>query len=187
MNSPRAAWLALSQKVDTGKHVATAIVGATVVATAARFALELASRLHVVAASMLAIAVAAAALWLTYQVKHASRTADLTGVVGSLALGFLAVAVVTSWISYSLHVSGIAVYEVPAAFSIGTFMDAYMYAFLDLVPAVEIPQTLHLETPVRSTNLLGGLPILGFKIFVVWLFFDAVVTWVKRRRRGATA
>jgi hypothetical protein len=183
VNSPRAAWLTLSQKVDTGKQVATAIVGAVVVATAARILLEFASRLHLVAASMLAVLIAVAALWLTYQVKHASRAADLTGVVGSLALGFLAVTVVTAWISYSLHVSGVSVYEVPAPYTMGTFMDAYMYAFLDLVPAVDIPETLHLVSPVESTDLLGGLPILGFKLFVVWLFFDAAATWIERRRR----
>jgi hypothetical protein len=170
------------QKLEGPKQVGLAILGAGVVAGLFRVMIDAASRLHLAASAVLAVLLLAGALWLTRQVKYVSRDADLAGVVGSLALGLLTVGIIGAWISYSLHVGGVALYTVPEQFSIGTFMDGYMYAFLDLIPALRIPETVHLRSPIESTTPLGGLPVLGFKVFVVWLFFDAVKSWLKRRR-----
>jgi hypothetical protein len=50
---------------------------------------------------------------------------------------------------------------------------------LDLLPGIEVLKTLNLEPAIAPRTVLGGLPILAFELFVVWLFFDAFLSWRK--------
>ena len=65
-----------------------------------------------------------------------------------LALGLLTVAVVCAWVSFTLHAASPGSYSVPATYSPGTFVDLYMYTFLDLLPGIEVLKTLNLKPPI---------------------------------------
>ena len=158
------------------------IIGAGVVAILIRRLLEFVSRLHWALGALLATLLTVAAIWLTRQVKRASRDADSKGVLGVLVVGLFTIAVVGAWISFTLHESGIGSYSVPVRYSAGTFFDLYMYTFLDLLPGIEVLKTLHLKAAIESQNFVAALPILGFTLFVVWLFFDAFLSWWKTKQ-----
>ena len=79
--------------------------GAALLATAIRFTLEFAARVHLALGAVLAVGFAGLAVWLTLQVKRSPRSGD--EVLGVLILGFLSLAVVCGWTSFTLHESGL--------------------------------------------------------------------------------
>lgn len=164
---------------ETGR-TAGVIAGAGVAAALIRVLLDLASRLHWLVAAMLAFVFACAAVWLTRQVKKATA-ANLSDVLAVLALGLLTLAVVGAWLSFTLYQTGLASYAVPPAVSIGSFVDLYMYTFLDLIPAIDVWGTLRVKPPIEAHGLAAGLPLLAFKAFVVWVLFDAFFFWHAKR------
>lgn len=171
----------------TLKNVAGAIAGAAMVALLIRLLLDLATKLHVVLGAVLAAAVAAGAVWLIRYVKNSKHATDAAGVFAVLSLGLLTFAVAGAWLSYTLHIKDLAGYAVPPAFSPGTFVDLYMYTFLDLLPAIDVWDTLKVEPPIEPLDSKAGLPLLCFKVFVVWLLFDAFRAWLERRHDATIA
>jgi hypothetical protein len=156
------------------------IVGAGFVAAGIKWLLDALSSVHWVLGAIPAAVLVAGAVWLTNHIKQSSRSEDPSGVLGVLALGLLTVMMVCGWVSFTLHAAYPATYSVPNAYSPGTFVDLYFHTFLDLLPAIDVPKTLNIKPAIESRTVLGGLPILAFKLFVVWLFFDAFFSW----RRG---
>lgn len=169
---------------ETGR-TAGVIAGAGVAAALIRLLLDLASRLHWFIAALLAFILACAAVWLTRQVKKA-RAAKPSDVLAVLALGLLTLAVVGAWLSFTLYQTHLASYAVPAAVSIGTFLDLYMYTFFDLIPAIDVWETLHVTPPIEAHGPVAGLPLLAFKVFVVWVLFDAFFFWLTKRTVSST-
>ena len=170
----------VDRAIDRFREVAGVLAGAAFIAVALRLCLEfLTERLHWSVAALFAAFLTTAAVWITYEVKSSTRVGTAAGVAGILALGLLTLAVVGAWISYMLHVKGLAVYTVPADYSVGTFVDQYLYVFLDLLPGIEVWKTLSVKPRIEPKDAAAGLPILGFKIFVVWLFLDAFRSWRK--------
>jgi len=166
--------------VNRVQGIAGVLIGATIIAVVIRWVLEFVSEyLHWSVAALLALGLTIAAIWFTHQVKT-SWSSSATSVIAILATGLLTVAVVGAWISFTLHVSHRASYVVPAKYTLGTFVDFYVYTFLDLLPGIEVWDTLSVKPPIEAKDARAGLPLLGFKIFVVWLFLDAYRTW----RRG---
>lgn len=175
-----------TEKANVAFDAAKAIVGAGFMAIIISWLLHLVSQLHWVLGAVLAVLLSLTAVWLTGQVKRASSKAETIGVLGVLALGLMTLALVCAWISFTLHESGIGDYSVPAKYSPGTFFDLYMYTFLDLLPGIKVLKTLNLKLPIESRNFVAGLPILGFKLFVVWLFFDAFSSWRKAKQNSVS-
>lgn len=164
---------------DTTQRIVGAVVGAGFLVALIRLLLEFSSRVHWSLGAALATAFAGLAIWLTHQVKRSSQRNAPHEVVAVLTLGLFTLAIVGAWISFTLHVSGLASYVVPAKYSIGTFVDLYMYTFFDLLPGIEVWKTLSVQPPIEPRDVLGGLPLLGFKVFVVWLLLDAFRSWRK--------
>lgn len=178
-------FLGIDRHAEAATQLFKALTGAAVVAVVIRLLLEGASRLHWALGAILATAFAVVAVWLTYQVRHASRDADRTGVLSVLAVGLLTVAMVCAWVSFTLHAGGLGVYTVPSRYSAGTFVDLYMYTFLDLLPGIEALKTLNVKPPIVAQDAISGLPVLAFKVFTVWLFFDAFLSYRKPREAAA--
>ena len=154
----------VSELGDTTQRIVSVIGGAALLAALIRLLLEFSSRVHWTLGAALAAAFAGLAVWLTYQVKRSSQRNAPYEVVAVLALGLFTLAVVGAWISFTFHVSGLGSYVVPGKYSIGTFVDLYMYTFLDLLPGIEVWKTLWVKPPIESRGVVAGLPLLGFKV-----------------------
>lgn len=99
-----------------------------------------------------------------------------------LMLGLSTAVVFGSWVSYTLYQLGIGRYEVQAASSLDSFIRLYFFTLADLIPALKITETLHLSSPIEARDYAAGLPVLGFRIFVLWFVFDAFRHWRKSRK-----
>lgn len=57
----------------------------------------------------------------------------------------------------------------------------YVWNFLDLIPILEITDTLNIKAPFTIDNWVAGIPVLLFKIAVVFGIFASIVDWWKAR------
>ena len=142
------------------------------------------SRAHWILGAILALVFVVAAVWLARGMRQSRGPIEILSV---LVLAILAAAVVFAWISFALHAGRPGAYTVPTSYSPGTFLDLYMIAFLDLLPGIEVLKTLNLSPPITPRTVLGGLPILAFKILVVWFAVEAILSWLEKRREAAPA
>jgi hypothetical protein len=161
------------------------VAGALAVGAAIRWVLEEASGVHLAFAGVLAVAFITAALWLTHRVRRTRCPADCTGALGVLALGLLTTMVVSAWASFAIQTSGIGSYAVPDGYSPSTFVDFYMYVFADILPGMEPLRTLRIAVAVEPQDWVAGLPVLGFKLYVLWLFVGAYRSWWRATKRAA--
>jgi hypothetical protein len=175
----------IDQLLDKSQRTAWTVVGAGVVAGLIRVILELASRVHWALGVLLALCFAGGAAWLIGRVRHAAKTEDSSYIIAVLAVGLLTLAVVGAWFSFTLHTSGVAHYSTPEAVSAGRFVDFYLYTFIDLLPGVHAWETLNVTSPIKPLEPLAGLPVLAFKLLVVWLFFDVWRSWRKKGAGGS--
>jgi len=143
------------------------------------------SRAHWILGLILALAFVVAAVWLARSLKQSAR--GPIEVLAVLALAILAAAVVFAWVSFALQVGKPGAYSVPTSFSPGTFVDLYMITFLDLLPGIEVLKTLNLSPPVAPRTVMAALPILAFKILVVWFAVEAFLSWLGKRREAVPA
>ncbi len=65
---------------------------------------------------------------------------------------------------------------------LATFSGYYLWLFLDMIPALEITDTLGLTTPVEPTGLVAGMPVLSFRILVLYGLLRVFRVWWKSRR-----
>jgi hypothetical protein len=76
---------------------------------------------------------------------------------------------------------------VPAQVSVASFVDLYLYTLIGLIPGINVWDTLHVTSAIQTKDRVAGAPILIFKIIVVFLLFDAIRTWLKRRQESTIA
>ena len=172
----------LTEMTKLYKYIAESVIGAGMGVILVGGLLYYISRFHWIAGAVFAAILIATSIWLFNNVKSATQKHETIGVIGTLALGFFTTALVCAWISFTLYVNYPNLYLVPTNFSPGTFFNFYMYTFLDLLPGIKVMETLHLKFPIEYNNFTAGLPILLFKIIVVWLFFDAFKSWLKAKK-----
>jgi len=103
-------------------------------------------------------------------------------VLGVFFLAVLLGALVTAWASFVLHQQGWAVYETPKEYSLGTFLDYYVYLFLEMIPALKICDTLNFSKLIDSKDVVAGIPVLAFRVFVVIGVLGAFKSWWKTRK-----
>jgi hypothetical protein len=157
-----------------------AVVGTALIITGiVRALFEFASRFHWTLGALLAVVVIWTAVQLTRHVKQAEKL-SLSGVVAVLGFGVLTLAIVSAWISFALFQAHLATYEVPNPATSGQFVDLYMYEFFDLVPGIKVWETLGVKSPIVARGIVAGLPLLVFKIFVLWVVFDAFASWKQK-------
>ena len=84
-------------------------------------------------------------------------------------------------ISYYLTRQQIGMYEIRADYSIGTFADYYVWIFVDMLPGLDVWKTLGVSSPASPRNVVAGLPVLAFRLFVVLGIFASYKTWQEHR------
>jgi len=166
--------------VNDVQRTAGVIAGAGMIAGVIGKLFDVASRLHWSVAALLAVVVVWMAVWATRQVKKAA-SARLSDVLALLGFGVLTLAVVGAWVSFALYQAHLATYEVPNPVFSGRFVDLYMYTFFDLIPGVHVWETLGVKSPIVAKGVVAGLPLLAFKIVVLWVVFDAFIYWQKQQ------
>jgi hypothetical protein len=159
----------------------TALVAlcALIMISLVRVVFEFASRFHWSLGALLAIVIVSTAVLLTRHVKQAPKL-SLSGVVAVLGFSVLTLAIVFAWISFALFQAHLATYEAPNPSTSGQFVDFYMYEFFDLIPSVKVWETLGVKSPIVARGFAAGLPLLAFKIFVLWVVFDAFASWKQK-------
>ena len=65
------------------------------------------------------------------------------------------------------------------------FSNYYTVQMFDLVPGIEFSKTLALPTTVEPKSKLGGLPVLGFKIYMILAVIGAFKKWREVRKEQA--
>jgi hypothetical protein len=149
--------------------------------------LDLASRLHWALGAAFAGLLVSLTVWLTYHVERDSDGVKTKDVLAVLAWSIFTVTAVAAWISFTLCKNGLGDYSgVPAEYSPGSFFNLYVYTFLDLLPAMKALETLHIKAPIEPRTLVAGLPVLAFRLFVVGLFFRAILSWLKANRSSSS-
>lgn len=64
------------------------------------------------------------------------------------------------------------------------FSNYYLVVMLDLIPGIEFSKTLALATTVQTKSKLGGLPVLGFKIYFILAVIGAFKRWREVRKQA---
>jgi hypothetical protein len=62
---------------------------------------------------------------------------------------------------------------------IDLFTRHYLFEFCNLIPGLEVTKTLKISAAIQTKSLIGGIPILLFKIYIVSLLFGALRRWLK--------
>jgi NADH:ubiquinone oxidoreductase subunit K len=71
---------------------------------------------------------------------------------------------------------------IPVEDPFGIFAQYYTVVVLDLVPGIEVSKTMALPTTVEIKSRLGGLPVLGFKIYMIFAVIGAFKKWKEIRK-----
>lgn len=170
------------EELDSVRYVFGVLAGSAFMAFGLQVALGFLGRIHWALGALLSIAVLVGAILLLQQLKTADEVSVTRGACAAmLASGLFAGIVVFAWVSLTLHETGVATYSVDGDASIEEFTRLYYFTTADLVPALDLPATLHLRSPVQSTDWWAGWPILLYRIFVLWLVVGTFSLWRKNR------
>lgn len=63
------------------------------------------------------------------------------------------------------------------------FSNYYLVVMLDLIPGIEFSKTLAVATTVQPKSKLAGLPVLGFKIYIIVAVIGAFKRWRDVRKQ----
>jgi hypothetical protein len=88
-------------------------------------------------------------------------------------------------LSLWLATAGWAQYDSTASTDLYTYSGYYLWLFLDMVPVLEVTDTLGLVAPLEPVGLGAGLPVLAFRIVVLFGLLKALRAWWERRKGKA--
>jgi hypothetical protein len=156
-----------------------------------RWTLDLAAAVHVafgaVLATVLALLVVVLITTLTRALRrHLTRHPGEDAVHQFLLIVLLAVAL-CAWVSYVLYLARPESYAIPGTSSIATFADFYGWVFLDMLPLLQVSETLRLSPPLEPLTLAARLPVLGFRVLVLAAAVETVLVWRGAVRRDRIA
>ena len=89
-------------------------------------------------------------------------------------------AIVFGEISFLLATVGWAKYE-PEGVSFSVFAEYYIMTLVDLLPGLEVSETLDIRLPVKPEGLVAGLLVLLFRAFVIFgVLASFRIWWIAR-------
>jgi hypothetical protein len=138
---------------------------------------------------IIAFVFAVLAVYLSRGLSRAFFEKFPTSVVITMFAIYVAAAISSfAGISYLLMHQQIAIYEIRADYSIGTFADYYVWTFIDMLPSLDVWETLGVSSPAAPKNVAAGLPVLAFRLLVVVFGIRAVwKRWKKYREASNSA
>jgi hypothetical protein len=103
-------------------------------------------------------------------------------VIGSNVSGIVVIgSLVAAWISFVLASTGLASYRFNQGATISNFALYYIWVFLNMIPTLRITDTLDWHAPIEPEGLAAGLPVLAFKMLILYGILDALKNWWKLR------
>lgn len=165
----------------SSREVLGALSGACFVAALLQWLLEWVSRFHWAAGAVVGAAAAAGVVWLSFMAKRGLGRTPTGYVTVALSFGTVSLAAIGGWVSFTLYSVGLADYAVKGAYSTDTFVRLYLYTLVDLLPAVGVWETLHIDPPAEPKNAWAGVPLVAFRVFVIGLVLDTYKAWRKMR------
>jgi hypothetical protein len=173
---------AIYEEMDELGGTFGAVAGVSVFVFLMQLVLDYSSRVHWLLAAVLSAAFLSLVAWFIRKimVPPLASTRGIGAVY--LILGLMSAVVLAGWVSLTLHTLGLGRYEITSASSLNAFMQLYFYTFADLIPALKITDTLHISSPIETLDFAAGVPVLAFRIYVLWFVFDAFRNWRKSRK-----
>jgi len=170
------------ESMDGFKVPFAVVAGIGVIAFAVQSILGYLNRIHWVFGALFSIVVVLVSVWAIQKAKRSplASTRAMGAVV--LSVGLLAAVIIAGGASMTLNTLGIGTYVASSTPSLNSFTRLYFYTLADLMPAIKITETLHIQRPIEPQNFAAGLPVLLFRIFVLWFLFDAFKSWRKSRK-----
>ncbi|HSR41517.1 MAG TPA: hypothetical protein VLL48_05090, partial [Longimicrobiales bacterium] len=101
----------------------------------------------------------------------------VAGILGAALVG----ALVAGWISFVLHGARIATYGAGPTARLSEFVGFYVWTFVDMIPALRITDTLDMSAPLEPRGLVAGLPLLAYRILVVYGVIAGARMWWRMR------
>jgi len=89
-------------------------------------------------------------------------------------------------ISFVLEQVGWAKYE-PEEVSFDPFFEYYVWVFVDMLPGLEVSETLNFKPPIEPVDSVAGLPVLLFRAFVIFGIIASFKIWWSNRFRRVKA
>jgi hypothetical protein len=118
-------------------------------------------------------------LWLGLQDLKLGRLARPQGIGATILIVVHSVALFAA-VSFMLHITGAGVYTVKSSVSFSDFFGYNVWLFLDLLPGLDISKTLGIQAQIEPSGPVTGIPVVVFKVFVIFVLLKAVNDWWKR-------
>ena len=112
--------------------------------------------------------------------REASRFAIRKG-LAIFALLVLSTTAVFGAFSLFLEVVQWAQYSSEWPLTFASFHLYYLWLFLEMLPVLKITETLNLSAPVQPQGVVAGLPVIAFRVFVVYGLLRALKIWWSAR------
>jgi hypothetical protein len=166
---------------DSARVTLGAASGLFVLAWLFQQVLEWASQVHPLLGTAAAIVLLIGAY--TSLSKLGAHQLGWTRALGAVRFlgGLLAITLAAGTASLLIDQFDPQAYSAEVGFTLESFLKFYYYQFADLIPALEIPDTLNLVAPLQAHTFAAGLPVLGFKVFVLAYLFGTYRAWRKLR------
>ncbi len=166
------------------KEIFWTILAVGLVCGGAVFIIEQGSQLHAVAGPIVAVVFLAIALWIGYRDLKSvdARGYSVWKGLRIFLLMILMGAVVFGEISFLLAMVGWAKYE-PEGVSFYVFAEYYTMILLDLLPGLQVSETFDLRLPVEPNGLVAGVPVLLFRVWVIFGAIKSFMIWWSARDR----
>jgi hypothetical protein len=173
---------AVFEDMDSPRGVFQAVGGVCAIALIIQLVLEYSSRRHWVLGAILCVAIAVAFIWVSRIARRPPLAYTRSMCAVHLSQGLMLGIVIAGWVSYTLDALRIGAYDVASTHSLNAFMRLYFFTLADLIPVLEVTETLHLKSPVEPRDLIAGLPVLAFRGFVLWFLVQEFRTWRNGRK-----
>ncbi len=103
--------------------------------------------------------------------------------VGILMLLVLIGAMFFGAISSLLMRAGLAQYQAVPPIDLILFNTFYLWLFFDMLPGLKVPETLSWPIPLQPVGVTAGLPVIGFRLFVLYGLFKGLKIWWDNREK----
>jgi len=165
---------------DQAENLLIPIVGPAIVYTIAKLTLEFATRTHIVLGGLMALVLCVVAVVITRRPAHKRLPASI--VLGEFLTAVVVACVVCAWVSYTIYQRSDWRYHVPAETSLGTFVDFYVWLFIDLIPGFDVWKTLDVQPKIASVGIVAGIPVLAFRVFIILCVLASLNRWWTERK-----
>jgi hypothetical protein len=95
----------------------------------------------------------------------------------------LVAAVIAAWCAFELASHKVATYDPSPGSDLAAFFAYFFWLLLDMLPGLEVTKTLKWSAPANPADAMAGVPIVGFRLFVLLILLNALRRWWAAKER----